>query len=155
MTVPTPARDVFAFFADAANLDAITPPWLHFRILTPRPIEMRRGAILDYRIRLRGVPMRWRTRIDAWDPPHTFVDTQAHGPYTLWRHTHTFEDTAGGTICRDQVEYSHRGGPLVQAWFVGPEVERIFDYRAARLRELLGAVPDEPVALPGVGSARA
>jgi len=138
LTLPGSPEEVFGFFADAANLNDITPHWLGFRILTPLPIEMREGALIDYRIRLRGLPMRWRTRIEEWRPPHRFVDTQLRGPYSLWRHTHTFEATPDGTICRDHVAYAHHGGPLMERFFVRPEIERIFEYRTAKLQELLG-----------------
>jgi len=139
--LPRPAGEVFAFFADARNLDAITPPWLHFRILSPDP-AMHEGALLDYRIRLRGVPIRWRTRITAWDPPHRFVDAQLRGPYRLWVHEHTFEPRPGGVLCRDRVEYDAPGGPLVHRLLVAPDLARIFDYRAKRMQELFGPVDD-------------
>jgi ligand-binding SRPBCC domain-containing protein len=133
-----PLEPVFAFFADAGNLDALTPPWLHFRILTPLPIEMREGAIIDYRLRLRGVPIRWRTEITEWDPPRRFVDVQRRGPYTLWRHEHRFSSVDGGTLVEDHVRYRIRGGRVVHALFVRGDLERIFRHRQSRVRELLG-----------------
>ncbi|MBI1189428.1 MAG: CDP-paratose 2-epimerase [Tepidisphaera sp.] len=136
--LPVPRARLFPFFADAANLNLITPPWVHFRILTPMPVEMREGTLLDYRIRLRGVPIRWRTRISAWEPDRRFVDEQLKGPYYLWRHEHTFEVRDGGTLCRDRVTYSHPGGALVHKWLVGPDVAKIFEYRQSRLLELFG-----------------
>lgn len=139
LDLPYAPEDVFPFFADAANLDAITPPSLRFRILTPLPIEMGEGALIDYSIRLRGVPVRWRTRISAWEPPYRFVDEQLKGPYALWVHEHTFERTPAGTRCTDRVRYAHHGGPLVERFFVRPEVERIFAYRSRVLSRRFGA----------------
>jgi ligand-binding SRPBCC domain-containing protein len=133
--LPRPRAEVFPFFADAHNLQAITPPWLHFEILTPAPIAMRAGALIDYRIRLRGLPLRWRTEIELWEPPFRFVDNQVRGPYRRWHHTHTFEERAGGTLCRDLVRYAVLGGVLVNRFFVRPDVERIFAYRGEQLRK--------------------
>lgn len=136
--VPRSRAEVFAFFADARNLEALTPAWLKFEILTPAPIEMRPGALIDYRITVRGLPLRWRTEITRWDPPHEFVDVQLRGPYTLWHHTHRFEESEGGTRCWDEVRYRPRGGALMHWLFVRRDVERIFQYRQQRLRELFG-----------------
>ena len=106
-------EEVFPFFEDAWNLEAITPPFLGFRVTTPRPLEMRPGALIDYRLQLHGVPVSWRTRIEAFDPPHVFVDAQVSGPYRLWHHTHVFEpDGRGGTLMRDRVRYALPLGPL-------------------------------------------
>ena len=134
-TLPAPPAEVFPFFADAANLEAITPPFLRFRILTPLPVTMRAGALLDYRLRLHGVPITWHTRIAAWQPPHRFVDEQLRGPYALWRHEHRFAPAAGGrgTVVTDEVLYAHRGGRIANRLLVAPELERIFRYRQERL----------------------
>jgi ligand-binding SRPBCC domain-containing protein len=139
------APDVaFAFFADAWNLELITPPWLNFRIRTPRPLAMREGAMLDYRIRLHGVPIPWRTRIDVWEPGVRFVDRQVLGPYRWWRHEHRFESVDGGTRVVDHVEYLPRVAWLSRGW-VRRDVERIFAYRQdALLRELARRLPDDP-----------
>jgi ligand-binding SRPBCC domain-containing protein len=134
--LPRPRNEVFPFFAEARNLETITPPWLHFAVLTPGPIALRAGALIDYRIRVHGIPLRWRTQIAEWDPPHRFVDRQQRGPYRLWHHTHTFEDQDGGTRCTDLVRYRPRGGALVNWLFVRRDVERIFRYRQQRLEEL-------------------
>ena len=139
--LPVPRADVFPFFAAAENLERLTPPWLHFRILTPTPIAMRRGALIDYRIRLHGLPLRWRTEIAEWEPPFRFVDTQLRGPYRLWVHTHTFTEAPGGTLCEDEVRYAVPGGRLVDALFVRREVERIFAHRRTALDALLGGTP--------------
>jgi ligand-binding SRPBCC domain-containing protein len=136
-----PRPEVFAFFADAANLEAITPPWLRFRILTPQPIAMRPGAPIEYRLRLHGLPIRWKTEITAWEPPFRFVDRQLSGPYRQWVHEHTFEARDGGTLMRDRVDYAVPGWllePLIDAWVVGPDVRRIFAYRRERMRQRFG-----------------
>src|SRR3954468_5820724 len=89
---------VFEFFSDAANLDALTPAWLHFNIVSETPIQMREGALINYKLRVRGFPIRWRTRINIWNPPHRFVDEQIRGPYRQWIHEHTFKRRDGGTL---------------------------------------------------------
>lgn len=131
--VPYPRERVFRFFSDAANLDAITPPWLGFRIATPPPIVMREGALIEYRLKLRGIPLRWRTRITAWDPPLRFVDEQLSGPYRMWAHEHTFVEVEGGTLVRDHVRYAVLCDALVHRLLVRPDIERIFAFRAAAL----------------------
>jgi len=137
LVLPRNPDEVFSFFADAHNLQAITPPWLKFEVLTPSPISMRAGTLIDYRITVHGLPLRWQTEITEWDPPRRFVDVQLRGPYTLWHHTHTFEETPLGTLCRDRVRYWPRGGAIIDRLFVRRDVERIFRYRTARLKELL------------------
>jgi ligand-binding SRPBCC domain-containing protein len=138
--LPGRPADVFAFFADARNLEAITPPLLQFRMLTPDPIVMARGTLLRYRLRVHGVPVSWLTEITAWDPPQRFVDEQREGPYALWQHTHSFEDDgAGGTLMRDVVRYELPLGVLgaLAHGLVRRDIEQIFDYRAARVPALL------------------
>ncbi len=137
--VPHPRSEVFPFFAEARNLQTLTPPWLKFEVLTPAPIVLRAGTLIDYRITVHGLTIRWRTEIAEWDPPHRFVDVQLCGPYTLWHHTHTFEESDGGTLCRDRVRYRPRGGALINWLFVRRDVERIFQYRQQRLWEIFGA----------------
>jgi ligand-binding SRPBCC domain-containing protein len=134
-TLPAPPADVFPFFADAANLEAITPPFLRFRILTRLPVSMRAGALLDYRLRLHGVPIAWHTQITVWQPPRRFVDEQLRGPYAVWRHEHRFTATADrrGTHVTDEVLYAHRGGAIANRLLVAPDLERIFRYRQERL----------------------
>jgi ligand-binding SRPBCC domain-containing protein len=139
--IERPLDEVFAFFADAHNLERITPPWIGFRILTPGPVEMKPGARFDYRIRLRGVPIRWTSEIVEWNPPVRFVDVQIRGPYRTWEHAHEFEATARGTRVRDVVRYSLPlgwMGEAVRRMFVGADIARIFEYR----REALAAALD-------------
>ena len=148
-----PLDEVFPFFADAHNLEAITPAVLRFNVLTPKPIEMGVGARIEYKLSLRGFPMKWRTQIVAWEPGVRFVDLQVKGPYRLWHHEHTFQQVGDGTLCRDIVHYSHWGTPLGERLLVRPDIEGIFDYRYAEMAKLFGGwVPDEPVR--GGGSAR-
>ena len=138
----TPA-EVFEFFADARNLEALTPPLLRFRVITPAPITMGAGTLIRYELRIRRVPVRWLTEITAWDPPHRFVDEQIKGPYALWHHTHTFEPTGDGeTLMRDVVRYRSGFGPLgvlANRLVVRRDVEKIFDFRAERIPNLLAA----------------
>lgn len=137
--LPLPPEELFPFFADAGNLDAITPPWLHFRIVTPRPIEMRAGALIDYKLRVRGVPLRWRTLIREWNPPHSFIDEQIRGPYRQWAHRHTFEPKDGGTLARDIVHYAVPFDFIAHRLLVRPDIEKIFAYRQEALRKKFGA----------------
>lgn len=140
--IPRPIEDVFEFFADASNLEAITPPWLGFKILSARPISMQSGARIAYQLRLHGVPVRWLTDIETWDPPMGFVDVQTKGPYRLWHHTHSFESSGNGTVMRDSVRYALPFGPLgrlVHALWVKSEIEAIFNFRAQKIADLMGA----------------
>lgn len=137
--LPQPLDAVFAFFSDARNLEAITPPWLGFRIRTPLPIQMREGARIEYTIRLGGVPLRWRTRIAEWQPGKRFVDVQERGPYASWLHEHDFSALGGGVLMHDRVRYALPFGPLGRALhgaLVRGLLARIFDYRFARVRAL-------------------
>lgn len=133
-----PIEEVFEFFCDAGNLDAITPDSLRFEILTPRPIDMREGLLLDYRLKVRRVPLKWRSLISVWDPPYRFVDEQVRGPYRKWRHEHTFRACEGGTLCGDVVIYDMIGGALANALLVQRDLRGIFEHRCRRLREMLG-----------------
>ncbi len=135
-----PLAEVFAFFADAGNLEAITPAFLNFQIVTARPIDMRPGTLIDYRLRLFGIGFSWRTLIESYDPPHRFTDVQLQGPYRRWHHTHTFVSTTEGTQMLDLVEYElplGYFGRLANLLFVGQMLNRIFDYRAQKIAELL------------------
>lgn len=136
--LPQPLRSVFPFFADAQNLEELTPDWVSFRILSPLPIQMRAGALIDYRIRVHGMPLRWQTEITHWEPPFRFVDVQRRGPYRLWRHEHRFEEKEGGTLMTDQIQYAVWGGTLINRLFVRRDVEKIFAFRRARMEQLFG-----------------
>ncbi len=163
MRLPRPLEEVFDFFSRAENLERITPDVVRFRILTPLPIEMRRGAIINYALSVRGIPVRWRTEISVWEPPAAggstarFVDQQLRGPYRWWVHEHLFEADGVETIARDVVDYGVPGGPLaplVNALVVQRDVRSIFEYRATTLRELFPTRPDpaEQVGSPSVHS---
>jgi ligand-binding SRPBCC domain-containing protein len=144
--IPLSRTQTFAFFGDALNLEAITPPFLHFRVLSPPSIEMRAGTLLDYRLSLVGIPFNWQTLIECWSPEDSFVDTQLSGPYQLWHHTHTFEELAPDkTLMRDRVLYRlpyNIFGRLAHALFVKRALKAIFDYRSEMTARLLA--PDNP-----------
>lgn len=136
--VPRPLGEVFAFFADAHNLEQLTPAWLKFNLLTPGTIDMHVGTTIDYRLRVRGIPLRWQSEITAWDPPHRFVDEARRSPYRHWHHEHRFEPCAGAdgsdqTCVTDLVHYAVPGGPLVHRLFIRRDLEKIFAYRQAVL----------------------
>jgi ligand-binding SRPBCC domain-containing protein len=138
--LPGERDEVFSFYADAFNLEAITPPWLGFRVVTPGPIEMQPGAMIEYRLKLHGIPVRWLTEIEIWEPGRRFVDAQVRGPYRLWRHTHSFEDDPGGTRVRDSVSYEIPLGPLgelADRLMVRRDLARIFDYRRRAVVEAM------------------
>ena len=130
--LPLPIDEAFDFFADAHNLESITPPWLHFSIVTPAPVLMRKGTLIDYELRLRGLRLHWQSEIVQWTPGHGFVDRQTRGPYSHWEHKHTFEQHADGTLMRDLVLYRLPLGPLgklANKAVVESDLRRIFDYR--------------------------
>jgi ligand-binding SRPBCC domain-containing protein len=138
LAVPRPLDEVHAFFADPSCLAELSPPWLALRIVTPPPRVMRRGAVFDIAVRVHGVPLRWRSLISAWEPPHRFVDEQTRGPFRAWIHEHRFDACAEGTRIADRVRYAPLGGALADRLFVRPDLERIFAYRAERMRALFG-----------------
>ena len=137
--LPKTPEQLFPFYGDAYNLEKITPDLLSFKVITPKPIEMKPGTLIDYKLKVRGLPIRWTTKITEWDPPHRFCDTQLKGPYKQWIHTHTFTEENGGTRCDDVVEYAPPGGPLaplINKFFVQGDVEKIFIHRTKVLEEL-------------------
>lgn len=134
--LPRPRAELAEFFGNAGNLDALTPSFLNFRILTPQPIDMHVGTLIDYQIRVHGIPIRWRTEITVWEPPARFVDEQITGPYRMWIHEHTFLEQDGGTLCADRIAYWPRGGALANWLLVRKDLQRIFAYRMERLQAL-------------------
>ena len=142
--VEVSVEQAFDFYVDARNLEPMTPPWLHFEVITPADVTMRPATLLDYKLKLHGVPVRWQTRIEIWEPPVRFVDTQAKGPFSLWEHTHLFEqdgDTDTPTVIHDRVRYAIPLGPLgglARRLFVRRDLERIFDYRGEAVSKRLG-----------------
>ncbi len=144
--LPAPRAEVFAFFSDPSNLERLTPPWLNFRIVTPAPLPRGEGALFEYRLKVRGVPLFWRTLIESWDEGHGFVDRQLVGPYALWHHTHRFEDLPdGGTRITDRVRYRVGFGFIgrLATWLlVRRDIERIFQYRKQVIAALFAARSD-------------
>ncbi len=130
-------EEVFDFFGNAHNLERLTPSFLRFEVLTPDPIIMREGTLIDYRLSLRGIPVSWRSEISAWEPPHRFVDVLVKGPYRRWVHEHRFEESGGGTLMTDRVEYSVLGGAIINMLLVEPELRRIWEYRDQEIRRRL------------------
>lgn len=136
--VSSPVDEVFGFFAKAENLNLITPPDLKFNILTPLPIEMKKGTLIDYRIKLGGFSFKWKTEITNWNPPFSFTDTQLKGPYRIWVHEHTFESQNGKTIVKDKVTYLPPGyiaEPFINSLFVKHRLEKIFEFRRQKISE--------------------
>lgn len=137
--LPQPRAKIFEFFSSPHNLDRITPPWLKFRVLSPPSTVMRAGTLLDYRLRLHGIPIRWQSEISVWQPPDRFVDRQIKGPYSLWVHEHSFADQDRGTLVTDSVNYAVAGGALTNWLFVAPDLKRIFHYRHQALETLFNS----------------
>ena len=136
LLLPRSPAEIFPFFSRAENLDELTPPWLHFNILTELPIEMKEGVFIDYKLRIGMLPVRWRSKITAWEPPHRFVDEQVKGPYRRWVHEHAFIEHERGTLVRDRIEYAVLGGAIINRLLVKRDVEKIFSYRHHRLKEI-------------------
>lgn len=141
IVVPAPIHEVFDFFSRAENLEKLTPSSLRFEILTPKPIEMKPGTLIEYRLRLYGVPIRWLTEITVWEPGVRFVDVQRKGPYLLWEHEHCFVETGDGTAISDNLRYAVAGAflePVLHWAFVRRQVERIFEFRQRQIMGLFG-----------------
>jgi ligand-binding SRPBCC domain-containing protein len=139
--VPAPLADVFAFFTDPLNLETLTPPWLGFRILDASDRAVRLGTRIRYRLRVRGIPLRWESRITEYVERRMFADEQVAGPYRRWYHRHEFREVPGGVEIRDAVEYRLPLGPLgrlAHALYLKRDLERIFAYRQSRIAEILG-----------------
>jgi ligand-binding SRPBCC domain-containing protein len=139
--VARPLEEVFEFFSAARNLELLTPPWLRFEVLQPEPARMRAGTLIAYRLRLHGMPLRWVSQIEAWEPGASFVDRQLLGPYRLWHHRHEFEARDGGTLVRDEVHYAlslGALGELADRALIASDLKRIFDFRRQAVARLLG-----------------
>jgi ligand-binding SRPBCC domain-containing protein len=140
--IPASRDEVFEFFSKAENLQEITPSWLKFKILTPLPIKIGQGSFIDYRLRLFGIPIRWKTEITLWEPPRRFADAQIKGPYKTWIHTHRFESIDSGTLIADRLEYMPKGwflAPLLNRLFVKRNVKKIFDHRREKILKIFAA----------------
>lgn len=140
--LPKPVSEIFPFFQNEKNLEILTPPFLNFKVLGKTTENIESGTLIDYQLQLHGLPIRWRTEILDWTPPHKFVDTQIKGPYSLWHHTHTFEELGGGTLMTDCVQYKVPLGVLgkiTAGHFVANDVGKIFKYRKVKSRELFGS----------------
>ncbi len=140
--IPRPVSEVFEFFSRETNLETITPPFLGFKVVRMSTPTIQEGTLIDYRLKIHGVPIGWRTRIEDWQPGVKFVDTQLKGPYALWHHTHTFEAKDGGTLMRDRVRFRLPLGPLgnlVAGWLVRRDVAQIFAYRTSVIEKLFPA----------------
>jgi len=157
LTLDLPREQVFEFFADAANLERITPPELSFHIVTPQPIDIRQRTLIDYKLKLHGLPMTWRTEITTWDPPFEFVDTQLRGPYAQWIHRHTFaEIDENKTLIEDEVRYRLPLEPLgdIAHFIVRRQLNYIFDYRQKAVRKILGGQCESDGPLAAVSEVR-
>jgi ligand-binding SRPBCC domain-containing protein len=149
--LPRPREQIFSFFSDPGNLERITPAWLCFEILTPQSIKMAQGTVLNYRLRLHGIPLRWQSVITVWEPPVRFVDKQTKGPYSLWAHEHSFMEHEGGTVVSDQVLYAVPGGGIVNRFLVAPDLRRIFRYRQEMLQQLFNPQDKRPAETTRLG----
>jgi ligand-binding SRPBCC domain-containing protein len=138
-----PIKEVFDFFADAGNLERITPPELNFQIITPQPVDIKKGTLIEYQLKLRGIPVKWKTEITDWNLPHSFVDTALKSPYKQWIHLHTFEEGKNSeTIMKDKVRYRLPFEPFgdLAHWYVKKELKYIFDYRCKVIEDIFRQV---------------
>ena len=149
-TVDESLDNVFPFFSKPENLAKMTPPWLDFQILTPSPIPMEKGTIIDYQIGLGPIPTRWRTLISSYEPSNYFVDEQLNGPYSFWHHTHRFKSVEKGTLLSDEVRYLLPFGfmgDLAHSIMIKRQLEKIFTHRHAVMLKKFGGDPKAPVDL--------
>jgi ligand-binding SRPBCC domain-containing protein len=138
IVINAPRREVFSFFSKAENLEKLTPNWLQFKILTNLPIEIKKGSLIDYRLKFYGIPIKWKTEITLWDPPSRFIDTQLKGPYRTWIHEHRFIDMNDCTKMIDSVTYQAPGGlfsSIIVKLFVKNSVNKIFDFRSRIIKQ--------------------
>jgi ligand-binding SRPBCC domain-containing protein len=133
--IPQPIDKVFPFFSDIHNLEKITPKWLNFRSVD-HPREMKEGARIRHKLKIRGIPVTWVSEITNWDPPYGFVDEQKKGPYRFWRHEHGFREERDGTVCEDVIKYAVLGGDFVNRFFIAPDLKKIFDYRQEKVKKI-------------------
>jgi len=143
LKIDAPLEEVFQFFSRADNLEKITPAWLRFKILTPLPIKMKVGTLINYRLSLYHLPLRWQTEIKVWEPPHRFVDIQRRGPYKEWIHEHAFTAVEGGCLVKDKVRYQVYGwilSPLIDRSFVRKDIEKIFNYRRQAIERIFSTI---------------
>jgi ligand-binding SRPBCC domain-containing protein len=136
LLVKEPREQLFEFFADAFQLETITPPWLHFSVQTPQPIVMQPGTLIDYKLQLHGLPIRWRSKISDWDPPLQFIDEQVKGPYRYWHHLHSFDEVDGGTLVRDIVHYAVPFGFITHPLLIRCDLTKIFQHRHESMSSL-------------------
>ncbi len=140
LTLDPPIEEVFEFFSNAVNLEKITPPELNFQITTPQPIDIKKDTLIDYKLKLRGIPISWQTIISEWNPPYSFTDEALKSPYKQWIHRHTFaENEAGRTDIIDEVRYRLPFEPFgdLMHWYVRGELDYIFDFRQKSVAEIL------------------
>lgn len=134
--IEKPINEVFSFFEKPENLQEITPPYLNFKIITPSPIKMEVGQVISYKIKLRGIPIKWNSLISSYDPPNSFIDQQIKGPYAIWHHTHRFKEQDGGTLIEDEVKYAIPFsilGRILNYIFIKNDLKKIFLYREEKI----------------------
>lgn len=136
--VPASLDEVFEFYSNAMNLEKLTPPWMNFKVVSKPPIDMHEGRLIDYKLTVMGLPLRWQSKITVWEPKHRFMDIQTRGPYKYWEHEHTFEEVSEGVRVRDEVQYGVPGGVIVHRLKVRPDIEKIFAYREQKQKEMFG-----------------
>lgn len=140
--IAAPLDDVFAFFSSASNLEKLTPPWLHFKITGQSTPQIQKGTLIDYKLRIHGIPCRWRTLIEEWNPKTCFIDTQLKGPYRIWHHTHSFKEENGGVLMTDTIKYEVPFGALgnlIAGNYVSKDIHKIFNYRKEIINQIFAS----------------